>query len=178
MFLGCLPQLKADPLALYDQGFREFGDVVRYPLLGGLFQVVAVASAAGVEQVLSRNHANYRKPEVFLSAVRDVFGDGVFTSGGAAWKRKRRLMAPTFRKDRLIDLVPGIVSAAETHLDRWQRNATDEPQDVLDPLSQLTLDVAARVFFGVELGADTERFSDALREAFEQLGHRLASAFH
>ena len=173
---GSLPELRRDPLQLYSEGFQTYGELVRHRIVAGLAEMVVLGAPEAIERVLSRNHPNYRKPQVFLSAVQDVFGGGVFTSRGATWKRKRRLMAPAFRRDRLLDLAPTICETATRHLESWAGRAGE--RDVLADLTQLTLDVAARTLFGVDLGEDALPFAAALEVAFAQLGERLSRAFN
>ncbi|MEZ6187314.1 MAG: cytochrome P450 [Planctomycetota bacterium] len=166
--------MQRDPLGLYERLQREHGDVVAIKLLGGLLRMVVVASPEGVEQILSRNHANYVKPGFFLSIVRPVFGAGVFTSEGEVWKRKRKLLAPAFHPERLTGMAPAIVAAASEHAEGWARTPRDAPRNLLEELTELTLRVASRVFFGADLEQHAGAFGEALREAFACLGARLA----
>jgi cytochrome P450 len=170
---GVLREIRGDPLGLYAAARRDHGDVVRLRILGGLLHLIVLADPDGVEHVLSRNHANYRKPAFLLDAIRVVGGEGLFTSQGAPWKRKRRLIAPAFRRDRLLGMAPGIVSVADDHTTRWADRDLSQPYDVLDDLAHLTLDVASTVFFGSTLGDDREAFAAGMREATEQISQRL-----
>lgn len=174
---GHVRELGADPLGLYEQVQREHGDVARVRLLGGLFHVFVLASPDAIERVLSANHANYVKPPMFLSAVEPVFTGGVFSAEGAAWKRKRRLLGPAFHPDRLQAMAPTIVAAAEDQLAAWDAADLSQPVDLLEALNDLTLGVAARIFFGVDLDDDGPAFGQALRVAFDCLGARLANGF-
>ncbi|MCA9314181.1 MAG: cytochrome P450 [Planctomycetes bacterium] len=165
-----------DPLGLYERLHREHGDVFGVRMLGGLVRMVIVASPDGVEQVLARNQGAYVKPGIFLKIVRPLFGGGIFSSEGKAWKRKRRLLAPTFQRERLLDMGPAIVEATAAHVATWDTKDADAPRDILEELNGLTLRVASRVFFGTDLEKHAATFGHALREAFACLGARLSGS--
>ncbi|MGE0191248.1 MAG: cytochrome P450 [Planctomycetota bacterium] len=165
-----------NPLGLYERLHRAHGDVFGVRMLGGLVRMVVVASPDGVEHVLARNQSAYEKPAIFLKIVRPLFGGGVFSSEGDAWKRKRRLLAPTFQRERLLDMGPSIVAAAAAHVASWGAARPDQPRDMLAELNELTLRVASRVFFGTDLEHHAAAFGGALREAFACLGARLSGA--
>jgi cytochrome P450 len=55
-----------------------------------------VSDPALVRQVLLDNIDNYDKHTPAFDAVRIVLGNGMLTSGGAFWKRQRRIAQPAF----------------------------------------------------------------------------------
>lgn len=125
---GSAQDMHADPLAFYHSVMRDCGDVVRLSAMH-LFQWYSVTHPDGVARVLGKNHANYRKPDFFLGAVRPVFGLGLFSTDGADWKRKRRMMMPVFKRQKLYELVPTIVQATDEVLAGWESAASGEPID-------------------------------------------------
>src|SRR5262245_31207151 len=88
--LGCLRPIQRDPLNFYRETWRTHGDYVRIRAFPG-YDVYLLADPAAVEHVLSGNHKNYRKPDVFNQPVRLLAGNGILTSEGDVWLRQRRL---------------------------------------------------------------------------------------
>lgn len=171
-FWGSAREIQLDPLALNLNAQREQGDVVRFKAMHS-FQWYSITHPDGVAQVLGKNHSNYRKPDFFLAAVRPVFGHGLFSAEGDDWKRKRRLIAPVFKRQKVFGLVDTIAEATMLALETWETLPREEPIDVLQTVTKITLQVAGLVFFGTDLQSDLEAFGVHLQEAFEAMNARM-----
>src|SRR6266516_4567749 len=84
--LGDLPAMRRDPLGLFLRAARA-GDVVRLRLGRDVY---LLNHPDHIQRVLHENHANYRK-NFFYARMKPLLGEGLLTSEGSAWKRKRRL---------------------------------------------------------------------------------------
>ena len=78
---GCLQRMRRDPLALYTQARRDYGDYVRLRVVPG-FNCYVLTHPDAVEHVLLKGHKNYRKPDIFYKSVGLLVGDGLFTNEG------------------------------------------------------------------------------------------------
>ncbi|MFM7205631.1 MAG: cytochrome P450 [Planctomycetaceae bacterium] len=90
---GDLAALVRDPLGEFCRRSR-LGAVV--PLKIGLQRGHLVSDPAVIRHVLLDNIGNYDKHTPAFDAVRVVLGNGLLTSGGAFWKRQRRIAQPAF----------------------------------------------------------------------------------
>ncbi len=60
---------------------------------------------------------------MFRRIMRPVWGDGIVTSEGAAWRWQRGASAPAFRPSQMSLLAPFMSRAAQAAIDRWERGA-------------------------------------------------------
>jgi cytochrome P450 len=161
--------MRRDPLALFARAARE-GDVVRLRLGRDVY---LLNHPDHVQRVLHENHANYRK-SFFYARLRPLVGDGLLTSEGAAWRRKRRLAQPAFHRDRLASFAEIMAEHTAAMLEAWApRAARGEPVDVSAEMMRLTLTVVGHALFGHDLlgtAADVSRaFTEAMRLTNENL---------
>jgi cytochrome P450 len=68
---------------------------------------------------------------------RPIWGDGILTSEGAAWRWQRRASAPAFRPTHMHALAPLMGRAAQAALDRWGPSAQ---VDVAQEAAKVTFD--------------------------------------
>ena len=90
-----------------------------------------------------------------------ILGRGLLTSEGGFHDRQRRLVAPSFHRERLAGYAAIMSAALEEHLRRpaWREGAT---VDVAGELSQLTLVVVAQSLFGADLRGSAGEISRAM----------------
>src|SRR5882757_1188771 len=98
--LGSMLDLRRDALEAFSRARQEHGDVVRFSAgPPGLRSVLhCVFSAAGAQQVLASQAANFRKDNRFYEELRLSAGNGLLTSQDADYLRQRRLIQPLFTK--------------------------------------------------------------------------------
>jgi len=109
--LGSLPRVRRDPISLFMDSFRDYGEVVRFrfgPMVAHL-----ISSPAGANHVLAENNKNYGKQTRGYRNLRYVLGNGLLTSEGEAWRRQRRIAQPAFHRQRIAGFAQTMVRAAE-----------------------------------------------------------------
>lgn len=77
-----------------------------------------------------------------LENVRAFGGDGLFTSRTSEpnWKKAHNILLPTFSKQAMKGYHPMMVDIAEQLISKWARLNSNEPIDVADDMTRLTLD--------------------------------------
>ncbi len=169
--LGDLPAMRRDPLGLFERAARA-GDVVRLRLGRDVY---LLNHPDHIQRVLHENHANYRK-NFFYARMKPLLGEGLLTSEGSAWKRKRRLAQPAFHKERLALFAQIMSQHTAAMLDRWATStARSEPVDVAAEMMRLTLTIVGHSLFGFDLLGEAEGASRAFTEALRITNERLYS---
>ena len=128
---------------------------------------------AAVERILLSNWSNY--PKGFFYKRLSIFtGQGLFTSEGELWLRQRRLAQPAFHRARVEKLAAPMSACALEMCETWARHPTREPFDVEADIKHLTLQIAARTLFGVELrGEEARQFHFRVNTGMAQVAHRF-----
>ncbi|MDO5696342.1 MAG: cytochrome P450 [Dermatophilus congolensis] len=152
-----LLRLQKNCPALFLDLSRQYGDLVRLPL--GPYLTYLNTSPEGVNQVLVANNANYLRGPMY-ERFKIFFGEGLLTTDGAEWKRRRQRVTPAFHKTAIERMTGTMTDATGQVLDRWfPAAATRTPVDVLDDVMDIALDAMGRILFSTELApvADTVR---------------------
>ena len=167
--LGSLRRVQHEPLELLREGFREYGDVVRYRF--GNTRAFLLAHPDHIRHVLHDNHRNYDKNNVDYAMLRRLLGNGLLTSDGAFWLRQRRLMAPMFHRQRVAGFCNLMVNSTLEMFDLWEELALiGEPLDIADEMARLTLKIVAKALFSADVSDDAGAIGAALTEVNRQLG--------
>jgi cytochrome P450 len=166
--LGNLPDFAGDLLGFLTRCARDYGDIVRLRL--GTSPAVLLNHPNQIEQVLVTRQAEFVKYRFFWRHVTRVFGNGLLTSSGSLWQRQHALMAPAFRQERLALSVDKMVCCANRLFDHWQDG---EERDIRADMTRLTLEIAAKVLFDVELDHEVAGISRAVDRGMEEVSKRF-----
>jgi cytochrome P450 len=108
---------------------------------------------------------------VTAGPLRSTLGEGLLLSEGEVWRRQRRDVQPLFGPEWIAASIVSIQAAADTLISRW---SDGERRDIHREMHRLTLDIAARLFLGVE-SDDRGRLHPALEATLES--HVFPSTF-
>jgi cytochrome P450 len=149
---GDLAALTRDALGEFVSRSRQGGVM---PLRIGMTRGHLVSDPALVRHVLLDNIDNYDKHTPAFDAVRIVLGNGMLTSGGAFWKRQRRIAQPAFHGESVRHFAPIISRLAIETADEWERAATaGAPVDACTDMMRVTLRIVSETLFGDDLATD------------------------
>ncbi len=169
LLLGSLGRVQREPLELLRDGFREYGDVVRFRF--AMTRAWLLAHPDHIAHVLHDNHRNYDKRNIDYAMLRRLLGNGLLTSEGAFWHRQRRLMAPMFHRQRVAGFCALMVASTQAMLERWDMLAVrEEAFDVTAEMTRLALAIVAQALFSTDVSDDAEAIGAALSEVNRQLG--------
>ena len=111
--VGNILELMPDPLGFLLRMANEYGSLARYRL--GSVMMNQVSHPDGVQRVLLDNNHNYFKGDHW-EAMRQVNGKGLITSEGNFWLSQRRLMQPSFHRQRIAGFAGNMVRRAQEML--------------------------------------------------------------
>lgn len=153
-----LLRMRDDPLALMDDGMRLGADVVA--LRFGFVPAYVLYSPELVHRALVPGDTVWKGTRG-ARLMRRFLGPGLLTTEGAAWKERRKLAQPRFRREALEGMPAAVTRHAHRMLDRWDGSAE---VDVAPALSELALGVVCEVMFGLDPGDDAAIVHEALTE--------------
>lgn len=152
--LGNVASMLGSPVDFMTAVSARFDGLAEVRVPGKTIWVVSHPQA--VKRVLQDRNKNYVRGGA-LELIEPVFGRGLATSDGEHWMKHRRMMQPAFHKDRMQRLV--------TEMDSEISDAVAELPaacDLRDTMVKITQRVVVRTMFGTGLGADAQRWCDAL----------------
>ncbi len=163
--VGNLFEAWADPLALFTEATRAYGENVR--LRFAYLDYLLVNDPAAVQHILVQNHANYTKSRNY-QGLKVVLGEGLLTSEGDFWRKQRKLAQPAFHREHMEGFLAEMVRCTEDMLDRWDREvAAGESFDLHREMMRLTFRVVGRTLLSTELDGEARAIGEALNVALE-----------
>ncbi len=170
--VGVSFEIVREPLKLMQRIAREYGDIVRLPVL--LQSRILLNHPDWIEQALVIQQAKFHKSDFTKRAVERMLGQGLLISEGDFWRRQRRLAQPAFHRTRINEYASTMVGIAEAHVRGWHDG---EVRDVAHEMTALTLDIAVRTLFGTTLPGEAEQIGNALTFLMRYSLGRLRAPF-
>lgn len=127
---------------------RGLGDVVYARVCG--YDAFLIYSQRAAEHVLVKNQKNYRKDQYLQRAGR-VFGNGLLRAEGDLWRQQRRLIQPSFHKQRVRGYAESMLALTERRLAALKPGTEIDLQAVM---SSLTAEIAVQTMFGQTANVD------------------------
>lgn len=167
---GSLVAFQRDPLGLMTEAQRRHGDIVRFRFAH--ITAHLINHPDHVEQVLSRNAANYDKNTRSVALIRETCGDSLLSANAVAWGRHRKLLQPVFQPRAVEGYGPLIDAHMQPMLNRWTELARSGGQvDIVAEMMQLVIGLAAKLLFSTDV--DTTRIEAALDVLLADTWRRL-----
>ena len=159
--LAAYPAFGGDRIAALARLARAYGDVVFFRL--GAQPMALLNHPDYVEDVLVTRARLFKKGRALERAKR-LLGEGLLTAEGETHLRQRRLVQPSFHRQRVEGYAQAMVAHAARTAERWRDR---EEIDVAAEMTQLTLTIVGDTLFGTDVGADARSIREALTDVFE-----------
>jgi len=157
-----LVRVARDPLQVFVDLAREYGDIVRVRMGPKTFVVVAHPELAR-EVLVTQQHRFVRGP-AHRQGLSLLLGEGLLTSSGDFHRHQRRLAQPAFHHERIAAYARAMAAAAE----RWDQRWSAREHDVVDmheEMMALTLGIVGETLFGADTRTQTETVARSLAAA-------------
>jgi len=164
------PFIRHGILGAFDVLAKRYGPCYQLPLPFGNTAVV-LAHPDGVERVLRSNRDNYNKGAVYDGA-RLLLGEGLVTAEGQAWERRRALAQPAFKSTQLAIYLRTMAECTEDMLREWRELPAGDSIDLYADATRLTLAIAGRTLFGLDLSGHSNVAGKAFRDGLRGIGSR------
>src|SRR5262245_38376789 len=150
-----------DMLAFITTLARTYGDLVTYRIGGET--IFLVNDPAEVKEILVTQNRNFTKSRG-LERVKRLLGNGLLTSEGAEHLRQRRLMQPAFHRERIAGYGETMVMYADRARSGWREGET---LDLAQEMMRLTLSIAGKTLFDVDIEKQAETVGEAMNDVME-----------
>src|SRR3954471_16861923 len=156
--LTAYPAFSGDRIAALADLARQYGDVVLFRL--GPQRMALLNHPDYVEDVLVTRARLFKKGRA-LERARRLLGDGLLTTEGEAHLRQRRLVQPSFHRQRIEGYARAMVAHAARTADRWHDGGEI---DVAAEMTQLTLTIVGETLFGTDVESDARTVRQGLTD--------------
>jgi cytochrome P450 len=127
---------------------------------------VYLADPVLIHEALVKNADALGKGDQVRRALGPALGEGLLTADGAHWKWQRQSVAGAFRHDKLLELQPAMIAAAERTRDRWLQKGQGGV-DVGHEMMRTTFDIIVETMMsgghGIDVGKVETGIADFLR---------------
>jgi cytochrome P450 len=159
--LAAYPAFSGDRIGALARLAREYGDIVMFQL--GTQRMALLNHPDYVEDVLVTRARSFKKGRALERAKR-FLGEGLLTAEGDAHLRQRRLVQPSFHRQRIAGYADSMVAHASRIADRWRDG---DEFDVASQMNQLTLTIVGDTLFGTDVERDALSVRQAMNDVFE-----------
>lgn len=152
---------RTDMLSALTRVRNEHGDVAMQDL--GFFKMINLFGPEANRLVLTDRDRIFSARKPWMQIMGKIFPNGLLLQDGAVHKHHRRIMHVPFKRPALRIYGDHMNAMIEERLDRFAK----EPSPLLAyrAYKELTLDMAAKIFLGIELGSDNA----SMNAAFENM---------
>src|ERR1700741_1506554 len=171
-FVGVSFNLLQDPLVLMRNAAREYGDIVRIPVI--LQSRILLNHPDYIQQLLLFQQSKFHKSTLTKETTERLLGQGLLISEGDFWRRQRRLAQPAFHRSRINDYAATMIESAERHISGWHGG---EQRDMAREMMALTLEVAVRTLFGTTLPDEAQQVGRSMTFLMRYSLRRARSPF-
>ncbi len=174
--LGNVLDFKNDTVGAIVDGWREYGDTVRFRGVGPFFPIYLFTHPEHVQYVFQDNFRNFRRNDFLRKKFRMVVGNGLVVSEGESWVRQRKLAQTAFQSVRLNPLAPAMTRTTDETLARWREHASaGEPIEIQSEMMHLILGILTRTLFGTDMTGEAVDVEQSVATQAKYLNDRLSS---
>jgi cytochrome P450 len=174
--IGSLPEFRQSMVQALIDGYREYGDIVRFR--GKVISLISIAHPDYAQYILRDNASNYHHADFEIKKLEPTFRNGLVTSQGDFWARQRKMMQPTFHRERVDSFASMMADTTAEMLQQWQhRSDGDRVVDMRVEMQLLTLKVLAEAVFSSDWPDQSEEVIEAVTIANEYTNKRLLAPF-
>ena len=150
-----------DMLAFITKLARTYGDLVTYRIGGET--IFLVSDPRYIKDILVTQNRNFTKSRG-LERTKRLLGNGLLTSEGAMHLRQRRLMQPAFHRERVAAYGRTMAAYADRTRQMWRDGET---LDVAQEMMRLTLSIAGKTLFDVDIEKQAAEVGRAMNDVME-----------
>ncbi len=171
--LRYLSLLAKDPIGFFQFMYEKYGKTVRFGIRQIPFHIIT--QPEDIRRVLQENSQNYHKG-VFYKELGRILGQGLLNSEGDFWKKQRKLIQPSFHKQRISEFVEIMADETNKMLANW-KSPDPKRLDISKEMMRLTFAIVGRTLFKTEVESYASRIEASLKVALEITTKRITRLF-
>ncbi len=158
LFSGHLPELLSEGApALYRRLYKQYGPVFRV-FMGRRVRIV-VCDIEWVSKIGNSDFTVYDgRP---TPSIRSRESYSLLSIRGPLWHKIRSALVPTFSSNQLKSIVPHLITATDRLNQNLSKIAPDQPLNMLDAWSGMTMDAIGLVAFGTDFDCQNLQNQDS-----------------
>lgn len=129
-----------------------------------------------VESVFLKLHADFPKPDLEQRVFQDPLGSSVLTAQGEAWRWQRKAIAPLFRPEHILSLVPAMAAPAERLVGTWSNGGILHRHAIDADITSATYEAISDTLFGGMAMAESPKIRDAVATYLNSAPWEIVSA--
>ena len=149
-----------------------FTEPAVFTRMGGKLRVY-LAEPELIYQALVRNSDALDKGEDVRRVLGPALGNGILTSNGADWKWQRQSVAGAFRHEKLLELQPAMITAAQRRRDLWLSHG-DTSLDLCQEMMRTTFDIIVETMMSGGDGIDVDKVERNITNFLKPTGWKFA----
>lgn len=156
---------------------QQYGDVSKFKFVTD--DIYLINHPDLVKEILTKKSDNYTKNTLSFKVVKVVLGESTFTAMGDVWRRKRRLVQPSYQKRRIAALSTTITDTIAEMLEEWEV-ACDKKQTLsaAREMMQVTLKVVVKSLFSTALSKEeTQTVANVFTPLLDATNKRISNPF-
>ncbi len=157
LLLGHLPEFSEDAPGFLTELARDHGPLARFRVAHQTYTLVSDPDL--IEQILVRQHQRFHKHDRMRDTLGEALGRGLLTAEDETWLAHRQLAQPAFRPERIKTYGEAMVELTQATINTWEDG---QPIPLQPATMALTLRIAAKTLFGVDVAERTEAIGQAL----------------
>jgi cytochrome P450 len=155
--MNFLQQINTDPLGVTQSLHQRYGDVVFLKL--GPYNWYSFFHPDQVKEILVTQARDCVKGDRYKQVLGSVDGNGLIVSEGEFWAKQRRIIQPAFNHNCLANYAEAMVAETKRTVASWEPGAM---VDMAAEMTGLTLMVANRVFFNIDVKKEAQELASAV----------------
>ena len=144
------------PLSFMEEMRATYGDVIYFKALGR--RLYLFNDPESVHQILVARQQSFHKG-VVVQSIKEVIGEGLFSSEDNLHLRQRRMIQPMFHRQRIGTYADTMVRLAEQVTNGWQDGVT---LDIHAEITRLTLLIVTKTLFDTDVESDADQLSQVV----------------
>jgi cytochrome P450 len=155
---------------------KDYGDIVYSGM--GPYRAFFFFHPDQVREILTEKAKLLPKFRLQVRVLQQWDGNGLLLSEGEFWARQRRLVQPAFHVKRFAAYADAMVQKSESIAQEWERLPEGSVIPMEEAITDLTLEIAAKTFFGADLAAEAQNLRKAVAILSETAVREMGEVIH